>query len=72
MPVDDGTQATFCGGEFDVPSLGFVFEAEVERWGLAYWIKIYFEVTEATITNWKTDHPDFLQSIKKGKNEADA
>jgi hypothetical protein len=32
----------------------------------------FFEVSEATITNWKTDHPDFLQSIKKGKDEADA
>jgi hypothetical protein len=32
----------------------------------------FFEVTEKTINNWKIEHPKFLQSIKKGKYEADA
>lgn len=30
-----------------------------------------FEVTETTINNWKTEHPQFFESIKKGKQEAD-
>jgi hypothetical protein len=32
----------------------------------------FFEVTESTINNWKVDYPEFLESIKKGKTEADA
>lgn len=32
----------------------------------------FFEVDERTINNWKTDHPEFFQSIKKGKTLADA
>jgi hypothetical protein len=32
----------------------------------------YFEVTEQTINNWKIDHPDFFESIKAGKDVADA
>lgn len=32
----------------------------------------FFEVSEATINNWKIEHPAFLESIKKGKEEADA
>ena len=32
----------------------------------------FFEVTEKTINNWKNSHPDFLQSIKEGKEHADA
>lgn len=31
----------------------------------------FFNVCEKTINNWKTDYPEFLQSIKKGKIEAD-
>ena len=31
----------------------------------------FFDVCEATITNWKRDYPDFLASIKRGKEEAD-
>lgn len=31
-----------------------------------------FEVTEATITNWKSAHPEFFASIKKGRQIADA
>ena len=27
---------------------------------------------EKTVNNWKLDHPEFLQSIKAGKEEADA
>lgn len=27
----------------------------------------FFEVTETTINNWKNDHPEFFESIKKGK-----
>lgn len=34
-------------------------------------LAIYFEVDEKTINNWKHDFPDFLQSIKKGKEIAD-
>lgn len=32
----------------------------------------FFEVDESTINNWKKSHPDFLESIKKGKQIADA
>lgn len=31
----------------------------------------YFDVCVATINNWKKKHPDFLESIKRGKQEAD-
>ncbi|KAF1026169.1 MAG: hypothetical protein GAK29_01431 [Acinetobacter bereziniae] len=31
----------------------------------------FFEVSEATINNWKIDFPSFLESIKKGKEFAD-
>jgi len=31
----------------------------------------YFEVDVSTISNWKVDHPQFLESIKRGKQEAD-
>ncbi len=31
----------------------------------------YFEVDERTINNWKNEHSEFFQSIKKGKEEAD-
>jgi len=30
------------------------------------------DVTEQTINNWKTDHPEFFESLKKGKNIPDA
>lgn len=32
----------------------------------------FFEVSLATINNWKHDHPKFLESIKKGKDIADS
>ena len=32
----------------------------------------FFNVCEATINNWKIKHPSFLESIKKGKEIADA
>lgn len=32
----------------------------------------FFDVEESTINNWKNEHPEFLESIKKGKIEADA
>jgi len=32
----------------------------------------FFEVTESTINKWKIDYPEFSESLKKGKNEADA
>lgn len=32
----------------------------------------FFEVEEKTINNWKKDHPEFLQSLKEGKEFADA
>ncbi|HTE27046.1 hypothetical protein [Flavitalea sp.] len=32
----------------------------------------FFEVTEQTINNWKVEHPKFFESIKKGKEIADA
>ncbi len=32
----------------------------------------YFGVTEKTLNNWKHKHPSFLQSLKEGKDEADA
>lgn len=32
----------------------------------------FFCVEESTINNWKVAHPEFLESIKGGKDEADA
>lgn len=32
----------------------------------------FFSVCEATINNWKEEHPAFLESIKRGKEIADA
>lgn len=31
----------------------------------------FFEVEETTINNWKIEHPEFFESLKNGKNEAD-
>jgi len=31
----------------------------------------FFDVTETTINNWKLKHPEFFESIKKGKYLAD-
>jgi len=32
----------------------------------------FFEVAESTINNWKIEHPSFLESLKAGKEVADA
>ena len=32
----------------------------------------FFDVCVATINNWKKEHPEFLESIKKGKHVADS
>lgn len=32
----------------------------------------FFEVEESTLNNWKHAHPEFMESIKKGKDQADA
>lgn len=32
----------------------------------------FFEVEESTINNWKDDYPEFLESLKKGKIQADS
>lgn len=32
----------------------------------------FFGVTEKTLNNWKQAHPDFLQSLKKGKEISDS
>jgi|2_EtaG_2_1085320.scaffolds.fasta_scaffold59705_2 hypothetical protein len=32
----------------------------------------FFEVCVATINNWKHEHPEFLESIKAGKEDADS
>lgn len=32
----------------------------------------FFEVSEKTLNTWKAEHPDFLQSLKEGKEQADA
>jgi hypothetical protein len=32
----------------------------------------YFEVDESTINNWKNEHTEFFESIKRGKVDADA
>lgn len=35
-------------------------------------LAIFFDVTEQTINNWKKNQPEFFESLKKGKDEADA
>lgn len=32
----------------------------------------FFEVSEQTVNSWKEEYPEFLESIKRGKSEADA
>lgn len=32
----------------------------------------WFDVSVRTVNNWKTEHPEFLQSLKRGKVVADA
>lgn len=32
----------------------------------------FFEVTEQTINNWKTEYPEFNEALRRGKLEADA
>ena len=32
----------------------------------------FFEIAESTLNNWKKEHPDFMESIKEGKQLADA
>lgn len=32
----------------------------------------FFQIAEATLNNWKQDHPAFLESLKEGKGLADA
>ena len=32
----------------------------------------FFDVSEKTINTWKEKHPEFLQSLKRGKQQADA
>ena len=32
----------------------------------------FFGVSETTINNWKNEHPEFLESIREGKDVADA
>lgn len=32
----------------------------------------FFQVSEATLNNWKLKHPEFLESLKRSKAEADA
>lgn len=32
----------------------------------------YFDTSEVTVNKWKEEHPEFLKSIKMGKEEADA
>lgn len=32
----------------------------------------YFKVDERTINRWKIDHPEFCQSLKEGREEADS
>jgi hypothetical protein len=34
-------------------------------------LAIYLGVTEQTVNNWKVKHPEFFESIKKGKELAD-
>lgn len=32
----------------------------------------FFEVSESTLNLWKSEHPDFSESLKRGKAESDA
>ena len=32
----------------------------------------FFEVSEQTLNTWKKEHPEFLESLKEGKEKADA
>jgi hypothetical protein len=32
----------------------------------------FFEIAESTLNLWKTEHPKFMESIKRGKEQADA
>lgn len=32
----------------------------------------FFKVSESTLNNWKSAHPEFMESLKRGKDESDA
>lgn len=32
----------------------------------------FFKVSESTLNNWKSQHPEFMESLKRGKDESDA
>jgi len=52
------------------------YVAQAFKLGLAGFTSLqvadFFGVTEKTIYNWQHEHPEFLQSLKKGKDDADA
>ena len=35
-------------------------------------LALFFSVSEQTINAWKNNHPEFLESLKRGKEQADA
>lgn len=35
-------------------------------------LAVFLDICEATINNWKNEYPEFLESIKRGKYQADA
>jgi len=35
-------------------------------------LAVFFQVDVSTINNWKIDYPEFFESLKRGKSEADA
>lgn len=35
-------------------------------------LAVFFDVSETTINNWKLQYPEFLESLKRGKEMADA
>lgn len=35
-------------------------------------LAVFFNISESTLNTWKKKHPDFLESLKRGKDIADA
>lgn len=59
---NDDSAATICKHAYKLSLLGSTDKQMAD----------FFEVSEQTLNAWKTAHPEFLESLNKGKDEADA
>lgn len=59
---NEETAATICRHAYKLSLLGSTDKQVAD----------FFDVSEQTLNTWKNVHPEFLESLNKGKDEADA